>query len=930
MPVPAPEPLPGSTPPAGTTPTTAAAEARRPADGGDAAAVREAEWVLGRTLDDPRWAAEETRRIVRGRPGTEASVVARRALGLATRELGDPEGARTHLREAIADADAAGLAERAAQVRLTLVGVLADLGRLDEALRVADQARPALRGTDADRLLGHRALILCRAGRFADGLRLGDDALARLRAADDPTFVAGLLGNRGLARAYAGDLDRAADDLTRAARVADGAGLRRLAAMTRVNLGFVARRRGDLAEALRLYALAEPEFADAAGRAPVLDLDRATALLAAGLGHEARRVLAPAVEDLAGHPADAAEARMTLAHAELACGDAEASAVAARAAHAAFTAQGRTGWALLAEQAVIRARVAAAPPPTGHDLPSRESGTAGAPGETSPGAPTAPDEDVSRLLSDARRSAERLQRWGWRGSATYGRVLAGGLALALGRVDDAAGILAGDADGPRDGTAGERIAAWHATALYRLAHGRSRGALAAVRAGLRVASEYAEALGAVELRAHASVHGAELAALGLRMARRSGRATAVLAWAERGRAVAGRPPAVRPPADPGLAAALADLRRTDADLTEAIAAERPYTDLLRRHHEAEDRVRTRARTARRAAGPTPGTTAGIDVHARLVDALGDRALVEFVPCDGELLAVTLAGGHCRTHELGAVRPHEFSALAFALNRAAQRHGGAPAAARDGLRAAAAGLDRRLFPPGLRRAVADRELVIAPCGPLHGVAWAALPATAGRPCTVTPSAAAWPAARACDTPRPGARTVLVAGPDVPQAPAEIAGLAALHRDATVLTGADARTAAVADALDGAGLAHISAHATVRAGSAPLSRLLLADGALYGYELEAIPRPPRRVVLSTCDAARGDVTSAGWPLGPASTLLGGGTATVIASVAPVHDEETAAFMVAVHRRMAAGATPAHALAAVPRTPGVLGFNCLGAGT
>ena len=147
---------------------------------------------------------------------------------------------------------------------------------------------------------------------------------------------------------------------------------------------------------------------------------------------------------------------------------------------------------------------------------------------------------------------------------------------------------------------------------------------------------------------------------------------------------------------------------------------------------------------------------------------------------------------------------------------------------------------------------------------------------------------------------------------------------------MLAGPDARTAPVAAAVDGAVVAHISAHATVRAGSAPLSRILLADGALYGYELEAIPRPPRRVVLSTCDAARGDVTSAGWPLGPATTLLGGGTATVIASVAPVHDEETAAFMVAVHRLMAAGTAPVHALATVPRTPGVLGFNCLGAGS
>ncbi|HEY3681920.1 MAG TPA: CHAT domain-containing protein [Streptosporangiaceae bacterium] len=868
----------------------------------------EATAVLARALDDPRAARDRAVRLLDSAPAAEARSIALRALGLAVRELGDPESARGHLESAIRTADGAGLPERAAQARLTLIGVLADLGRLDDALRTADLAGAVLNGADADRLLGHRALLLFRTGHIAEGLRAGDAALARLSAAADPTFTSGLLNNRGIARVYSGDLDAATADLERAARVADAAGLRRLAAMARVNLGFAAQRRGDLAYALHLYARAEPEFTDAAGRALAIGIDRAAALLAAGLHHEARHLLTPAIPHLAGHPTDAAEARMMLAGAELACGAPGDAATTARAAHAAFTAQHRTGWALLAEHAEIRARTAV-----------RQ--------ETRAGPRTEPDV---RLLADARGSAERLAAWGWGLAAAYGRVLAARLALDMGRPRTATAILAADAAPPRGGTAEERIVRWHATALHRLAHGAHRGALAAVRAGLRDAEKYADALGAAELRAHASVRGAELAALGLRLARASGRARTVLAWAERARAITGRPPSVRPPRDPATAEALAALRHTGAGLAEAIATERPYADLLRHHREAENAVRTATRTASLpAAPPSRRRPDPVDLPA----LLGDRALVEFVMCDGELLAVTLAGGRHGLHTLGRVGWDAVTAVRFGVNRLAQRHpapGRTAGAAAADLAAAADVLDRAVFPASVRRAVGDRELVIAPCGPLYGVPWAVLPTTSGRPCTVAPSAAAWAAARTADAPRAGGRTVLVAGPGLPQAPAEIAGLAPLHPGATVLTGAHAAAAPVAQALDGAELAHVSAHAVFRAGSALLSEIQLADGALYGYDLADLARPPRRVILSACEAAMGDVTAADWPLGPVAALLGGGTATVIASVSPVHDAETAEFMIALHRRMSPGVSPSRALAETPRTPGVLGFNCLGAGT
>lgn len=919
--------------------------------------VRAAERVLRSVLDDPGHARGEAEALLRTAPGTEAGAIARRALGLAVRELGDLGTARDHLLTAIADAEAAGLAERAGQARLTLIGVLADLGRLDEALGVADQAGGVLRGLDADRLLGHRALLLCRTGRFGDGLRLGDRALRSLRAADDPTFVSGLLNNRGLAKAYAGDLRGAAADLTRAAGTADEAGIARLAAIARVNLGFVAQRRGDLVEALRLYAQAEPAFDDAAGRALAIDVDHATTLLATGLAQEARRVLTGTLDALSAHPSDAAEARLTLAHAELACGRPAASATAARAAHAAFTAQGRDGWALLAGHAEVRARFAAYL--DAHPDPARtqpDGAPAPGPDPASPHIPPRPEPDSASpyaapcadgpavadpgraaLLPVARASAERLAAWGWRLEAVHARVIAARLALDDGDPAGAAEILADHARPPRGGTAGERVARWHATALHRLARGNRPGALAAVRAGLRDAAAYADALEATELRSHAAVRGAGPARLGLRLALDSGRAASVLAWIERGRAVTGRAPAVRPPRDPDLASALAVLRRTGTELADAIAAERPHADALDLHRTAEARVRRLSRTAPRRLRTGPGPAAPrrnriADPTGELVAALDGRAFVEFATCDGAYLAVTVAGGRCRVHRLGRVETAAVGAVRFAANRLAQHHAvpdRGPRAVHDDLVAVAGELDRALFPVPVRRAIAGRDLVLAPCGPLHALPWAVLPALAGRPFTVAASAAAWLAARRADVPGRG-RTLLAAGPGVPQAVHEIAALRELHPDAEVLAGPDATAATVAAALERADLAHIGAHASYRPGNALLSEVLLAGGALYGHDLAALATPPRRVVLSTCDAALGDVTSADRPLGPAAALLDGGAATVVASVTPVDDAETATFMRSLHHELARGHSPAHALAVVPRTPGVLGFTCLGAGT
>jgi CHAT domain-containing protein len=171
---------------------------------------------------------------------------------------------------------------------------------------------------------------------------------------------------------------------------------------------------------------------------------------------------------------------------------------------------------------------------------------------------------------------------------------------------------------------------------------------------------------------------------------------------------------------------------------------------------------------------------------------------------------------------------------------------------------------------------------------------------------------------------GGPVVLVAGPGLRHSEPEVTAIARIYPGGSLLCGPAATVQTVRDALDGAGLAHLAAHGEFRSGNALLSGLLMVDGPLLTHDLEGLARPPRVVVLSACDGGRAEGV-----MGMASVLLAAGTRCVIASVTPVRDEPARDFMVAFHRLLCTGLSPARALAGVPRTPGVLGFQCFGTG-
>jgi CHAT domain-containing protein len=160
------------------------------------------------------------------------------------------------------------------------------------------------------------------------------------------------------------------------------------------------------------------------------------------------------------------------------------------------------------------------------------------------------------------------------------------------------------------------------------------------------------------------------------------------------------------------------------------------------------------------------------------------------------------------------------------------------------------------------------------------------------------------------------------------------VATLLPGATVLTGRDATVEATLAALDGATLAHIACHGRFRSDSPLFSSLELADGPLTALDIQGLRRAPDVLVLSACDVALSERHPGDELLGLSAALLASGTRTIIASVVPVPDAAARRLMLAFHRRLAGGASPASALADAQAglradQQALAGFLCLGAG-
>jgi hypothetical protein len=646
------------------------------------------------------------------------------------------------------------------------------------------------------------------------------------------------------------------------------------------NRGLAAYARGDLPAALAYLDEAAHRFAALHTTDPNLAIDRCGILLAAGLAAEALREAdagAARMERDGGHATKRAELFFAGARAALAAGDPVAARQRADRARRLFLAQDRQLWANRAGLVAAEARYA-----TG--------------------------DHSTRLLRRAADLAQRLDRSG-APEALPAHLLAGRIALAGRHPAAAATHLARVARTRHHGPPLARSAAWLARALLCDARGENRPAIAACGRGLDALDEHRLMLGATELRAHATAHGAELAELAQRDALRRDDARRLLVWSERWRATALDAPPVRPPAD--LVAELAALRevarRIEAAQPNGPAGGRGATAVLERERRRLEEA-VRARTLRVKA--SAGATAARRPLDALPAALGAHRLVELVEVDGILHAVVVAGGRYRRFEVGPVADaeREVEMARFRLRRLA--HARLPTAGGPPLALIGQRLEATLLGPAAA-ALGDAPVVVVPPGRLHAVPWGLLPALADRPVSVAPSAATWLRARDLAPPA-GHRVALVYGPGLGTGGAEVPHLAEQYPAATVLGGGSATAERVLTALDGAWLAHVAAHGTFRSDSPLFSALRLDDGPLTVHDLGRLDRAPYRLILSSCESGIAKPVGADELLGLTTGLVPLGAAGILASVVPVNDAAAVPLMLALHTALRAGDSLPEALA------------------
>jgi len=788
-----------------------------------------------------------------------------------------------------------------ARILIGLAYAEAEQGHVELGWQLLDEAEPLLAGRQRALVWSQRGLLHMRTGEDEAAIAQYDRALSGLREQTEPAELARALLNRGTLHLTRGELGLARADLRRCAELAAKLGLERILPIATHNLGYLDYLAGDIPAALRTYRMVAPEYATVKpGMLPVLALDRARALTAAGLYAAADAELAAAAELFRRRQVrqDHAEVLLARGEAALLAGDDVAAGRWATQARREFRRRGNDRWAASAALVVLRARWLQSARGSPRVLAARAAQLAGTLGALG-------------LAEDSRQAGYLAVR----------------ALVAAGRLDEAR-AEAGRRRPPRPADRLETRLLWRLSrAECARAAGRSGVAYRELGAGAAALSRHRGHLGSLDLQTAAAVHGREIIAAGLGAALRDGSVRTVYRWSELSRAQALMLPAATPPDDPDAAAALEELRRMRLALRDAELAGRPAAELRRRAVALEGSLREHSWSASATAG------GGVEPLASLAAVraeLGDAALVAYLRNGPGLHALVLTARRSRLLPLGgyaaaaeAVRRLRADLDAQAGRRLPDRLAAAVAVAteRDAAALAAIAVDP------VRAVIGDRDLVVVPTGELVAVPWAALPGLSGHPVTVAPSATTWLAGRRR---RSGVGAiVLVAGPGLARAGVEVDTLARLHRGATVLSGPEATPAATAAVWAGAGVVHVAAHGRHQPENPLFSSLELAGGPLMGYDLHRLDRPAELVVLAACDLGLADVRPGDESVGMTSALLAAGTSTVVAAVARVADESAAGLMTRFHAAYRRGRGPGAALAEAAADEPLTGFVCFGAG-
>ncbi len=364
--------------------------------------------LLPLALSRPGEALVRARALLAAKPGPYEASVAHHAAGIVLRDFGDVGSGIREMRVAVRLARAAGSRDREADALATLGNTLVLGGHTRSGLAVLDEAVRLASGALAGRVLMRRGAVLRTLGRYQealDDLRL---AAAILRRTGDNLWEARVLINRSVIHLAVGSIERAEADVGRSEQLFDATEQELEFTFARHNRGLIAFHSGDLPAALVYLDEAAQRYKTLGATMPDLGMDRCAVLLAAGLPREALQEADSAIralDTIRGQPAKKAELLLSAARAALAAEDMQTALERGQAAYRLFGLQQREWWRAHARLLVLQAR-AAASPPSGRLL--RQAG-----------------ETTVHL--DELRSTE----------APLAHLLAGRMALALGRFDDA-------------------------------------------------------------------------------------------------------------------------------------------------------------------------------------------------------------------------------------------------------------------------------------------------------------------------------------------------------------------------------------------------------------------------------------------------------------------------------------------------------------
>ena len=218
---------------------------------------------------------------------------------------------------------------------------------------------------------------------------------------------------------------------------------------------------------------------------------------------------------------------------------------------------------------------------------------------------------------------------------------------------------------------------------------------------------------------------------------------------------------------------------------------------------------------------------------------------------------------------------------------------------------------------------ERTLVIVPHGPVHAVPFAALfdgeryllekAALAS-----APSASVYALCKGQAQRPPGQMMAFgIPAEDIPAVEQEIKDVTQLFRDAKAFIGAEASLGAFYDHAPRADVLHIATHGVHRPDNPMFSGLRMSDGWLAARDLYSVQLSASLVVLPACESVLASNTEGDELFGIARGFLYAGAPSLIGSLWPVQDEQTAQLMVAFYSALRQGLGTAAALRAAQLT-------------